>query len=110
MVARINTSKSILKALNYNEQKVKNGKAECICACGFIKDDAELNFYNKLNHFERCISLNDRASCNTIHVSLNFDSSEKIDTEKLQSIAKNTWKYLALLINPIWFIMMHTIH
>jgi len=44
MVARINTSKSILKALNYNEQKVKNGKAECIHASGFIKDNNELNF------------------------------------------------------------------
>ena len=110
MVARINTSKSHLKALNYNEQKVRNGKAECIWASGFIKDKNELNFYNKLHHFERYISLNERASCNTIHISLNFDSSEKIDAEKLQSIAKNTWKYLPLLINPIWFIMMHTIH
>lgn len=52
MVARINTSKSILKALNYNEQKVKNGKAECICASGFIKDNNELNFYNKLHHLK----------------------------------------------------------
>lgn len=51
MVARINTSKSILKALNYNEQKVKNGKAECIHASGFIKDKNELNFYNKRHHF-----------------------------------------------------------
>ena len=110
MVTRINTGKSILKALNYNEQKVKNGKAECIHASGFIKDKNELNFYNKLNHFERCISLNDRASCNTIHVSLNFDSSEKLDTEKLQSIVKNTWKCLAFAINLICFRMMHTIY
>ena len=41
MVARINTSKSISKALNYNEyneQKVVKGTAECIIASGFIKD------------------------------------------------------------------------
>jgi len=37
MVARINTGKSILKALIYNEQKVKNGKAECISACGLLR-------------------------------------------------------------------------
>ena len=30
-------SKSISKALNYNEQKVVNGKAKCIHASGFIK-------------------------------------------------------------------------
>lgn len=87
MVARINTSKSISKSLNYNEQKVVKGKAECIIASGFIKDKEELNFYDKLHHFERCISLNDRVSFNTLHVSLNFDPSEKINTEKLEAIA-----------------------
>jgi len=54
MVARINTSKSILKALNYNEQKVRNGKAECIWASGFIKDKNELNFYRE-HHYSCCI-------------------------------------------------------
>ncbi len=87
MVARINTSKSISKALNYNEQKVTNGRAECILASGFIKDLDKLNFYDKLNHFERFISLNDQTSINTLHVSLNFDPSEKLTTEKLQEIA-----------------------
>jgi hypothetical protein len=88
MVARINTVKSISKALNYNEQKVANGKAECITASGFIKDINTLNFYDKLHHFERLISLNERATINTLHVSLNFDSSDKINTEKLQAIAR----------------------
>ena len=88
MVARINTGKSISKALNYNEQKVANGKAECITASGFIKDINTLNFYDKLRHFERLISLNERATINTLHVSLNFDSSDKINTEKLQAIAR----------------------
>ena len=87
MVARINTGKSISKALNYNEQKVTNGSAECILASGFIKDMDELNFYEKLHHFERLISLNDRISINTLHVSLNFDPSEYLDAKKLQAIA-----------------------
>ena len=89
MVARINTSKSISKALNYNEQKVNKGAAECIIASGFIKDKDKLNFYDKLHHFERCISLNERVSVNTLHVSLNFDPSEKINTEKLVAIANS---------------------
>lgn len=88
MVARINTGKSISKALNYNEQKVANGKAECIIASGFIKDVNRLNFYDKLHHFERLISLNERTTINTLHVSLNFDSSDKINTEKLKAIAR----------------------
>jgi hypothetical protein len=86
MAARINTSKSISKALNYNEQKAVKGVAECISASDFIKDKDQLNFYDKLHHFERCISLNERVSVNTLHVSLNFDLSEKINTEKLKAI------------------------
>jgi Relaxase/Mobilisation nuclease domain len=88
MVARINTSKSISKALNYNEQKVMQGKAECILAMGFIKDNDKLSFYDKLHNFERLISLNERTTINTLHVSLNFDPSEKFATEKLIGIAR----------------------
>jgi hypothetical protein len=94
MVARINTSKSISKALNYNEQKVFNGKAECILVSGFIHDLDKLNFYDKLHHFERLISLNEKTTINTLHVSLNFDSSDKINTEKLQAIAN---KYMEII-------------
>ena len=91
MVARINTCKSISKALNYNEQKVVNGKAECILASGFIKDADNLNFYDKIHHFERRISLNDRATINTLHVSLNFDPSENFTIEKLREMCLVTW-------------------
>ncbi len=47
----------------------------------------KLNFYEKLCHFERVISLNERISINTLHVSLNFDLSENLETKKLQAIA-----------------------
>jgi hypothetical protein len=53
----------------------------------FMKDINNLNFYDKLQHFKRLISLNDRATNNTLHVSLSFDSSENFTTEKLQEIA-----------------------
>ena len=88
MVARINTSKSISKALNYNEQKVLLGKAELLSASGFIKDADKLNFYDKIAHFERHISLNERATTNTLHLSLNFDPSDKLTNEKMKDIAE----------------------
>ncbi len=44
MVAKITTPKSINRALNYNEQKVKWGKAECLYAGNFLHDANELNF------------------------------------------------------------------
>ncbi len=88
MVARINTSKSISKALNYNEDKLRKEKAEILFASGFLKDADKLNFYDKINHFERLTSLNDRAVTNTLHVSLNFDPSEQLSNDKLTAIAE----------------------
>jgi hypothetical protein len=87
MVARINALKSISKVLNYNEQKVQAGNAELLHASSFLKDAADLTFYNKLQHFERLHSLNEKVVTNTLHVSLNFDPSEQISNEKLVKIA-----------------------
>ncbi len=87
MVARITTPKRIQDALNYNEQKVKKGSAECIHAGNFILDAGQLNFYQKLNVFEQCNSLNDRATTKTLHISLNFDPSEKLPVATLADIA-----------------------
>ncbi len=90
MVARINTGKNIARVLNYNEHKVQLGRAQILCASGFIKDTERLTFYDKINHFERHTSLNERASTNSLHVSLNFDVSEKLNNDTLIEIA-NTY-------------------
>jgi len=89
MVARINTSKNISKAINYNEQKVQQGKAEILFAKNFLKDVHDMNFYDKLRHFEKLMSLNQRASTNTLHVSLNFDPSETLSNEKMIEVARS---------------------
>jgi hypothetical protein len=88
MVARIRTGKSIAGALNYNEQKLKQGQAECIAANNFLKDVDEMHFYDKLRLFERLTSLNEQTKVNTLHVSLNFDPSEKLGSNKLRAIAE----------------------
>ena len=87
MVAKITVPNNIKKAHNYNEQKVKEGKAQCIHAHNFLKEANQLNFYEKLSRFERLISLNKRASTNTVHVSLNFGPGEKLGQKKLAEIA-----------------------
>ncbi|MEI9943944.1 MAG: relaxase/mobilization nuclease domain-containing protein [Chitinophagaceae bacterium] len=87
MVARINSGKSISKALNYNEKKVQQGEAEFLAAQNFLKDANALNFYQKLAMFEKLNSLNEKVVTNTLHVSLNFDPSEKLENEKLIEIA-----------------------
>jgi hypothetical protein len=87
MVAKITVPISIKRALNYNENKMKNGKAECIHAHNFLKSADALNFYEKLERFQALIDLNKRATTNTIHISLNFAVNESLDKEKLKEIA-----------------------
>ena len=89
MVAKITTPKSIEAALNYNEKKVQKGNAVCIHAANYLKDASQMNFYQKLTGFERLNSLNDRATTKTLHVSLNFDPSEKLAENKLLQIASD---------------------
>jgi len=83
MVAKINTPHRLLTALNYNENKVQHGRAECIYAGNYIREAHEMNFYQKLERFENLNRLNDRSTTKTVHISLNFDPKEKLAKEKL---------------------------
>ena len=87
MVARIITGKKLRGALNYNENKVLEGKAELIVASGFAGDIDRMNFHQKLNRFENLLMLNPKVKTNTLHISLNFDAVEKLRDETLQQIA-----------------------
>jgi hypothetical protein len=87
MVAVIHQSTSLRKILNYNEQKLKAGKAVCLEASGFVKDAADLSFFEKLRRFEKLTQLNQRTRVNSLHISLNFDPSEKLSDERLREIA-----------------------
>src|SRR3954454_9394579 len=86
MVAKIKTPASIVRALNYNEQKVQKEVAECIYAGNFLRDPNQLNFYQKMERFNQLISLNG-AKTNSLHISLNFDPSDKPGKDKLVEIA-----------------------
>ena len=88
MVAIIKTSNSVQRILNYNEIKVKEGKAECISAVNFPLELDSLNFTLKLNRFTKQASLNENVKRNAVHISLNFDPSENHCKEKLNEIAK----------------------
>ena len=87
MVAKITIPKSIEAALNYNEKKVQKGAAECLHAANYLSDVKNMNFYQKLNGFEMLNNLNRRATTKTIHISLNFDPSEKLSNGKLVEVA-----------------------
>jgi hypothetical protein len=86
MVAKITISKSIEAALNYNEKKVQKKNAICLYAANYLNDIKNMNFYQKLDGFERLNNLNERAATNTLHASLNFDPSEKLSDSRLTEI------------------------
>lgn len=87
MVAVIKTSSSIRGILNYNENKVELGKAECISAVNYPLELEKLSFTSKLNRFLKLAELNTNAKRNTVHISLNFDPSENHSKEKLAEMA-----------------------
>jgi hypothetical protein len=88
MVARIRSGRSIKGAINYNEKKVSEGKAELIAAINYPKASHRLNFHEKLNRLQNLANLNTRTGTNCLHLSLNFDPKENLSNEKLIQIAE----------------------
>lgn len=88
MVAKITVPQNVRRALNYNEQKVKQGKAECLYAGNFLKDVEQMNFHEKLERFTRNIELN-KSKTNTLHISLNFDQADRMTGDKMIRIAND---------------------
>jgi hypothetical protein len=87
MVAVIKTGHSILRLLNYNENKVKEGLARLIGAENYPIDAADLSFTEKLNRLKNQAALNENVTRNSVHISLNFDPSEMFSKERLLEIA-----------------------
>jgi hypothetical protein len=87
MVAKIISGKSLIGALNYNEKKVAKGKAELIAQSGYAKNVQSLKFHDKLLRLQDLAGRNERVKTNTLHISLNFPVSEKVDNEMLNAIA-----------------------
>jgi len=87
MVAVIKTGHSLQRILNYNENKVKEGVAECISASNYPMDAEKLSFNHKLNRLLKQAALNENVTRNSVHVSLNFDPNERLSGEQLKDIA-----------------------
>ena len=87
MVARIYPPAQVKNSLSYNESKVRLGKAECLYAGNFLLEKDQMNFYQKLGFFDNRSALNQRTGNAGLHISLNFDPSERIAREKLIQIS-----------------------
>src|ERR1035437_7282687 len=87
MVAIIKLSRSLRNALHYNEHKLTHEKAELIHSANYGKDTELLGFTDKINRLERLTKLNEKTQVNSVHISLNFDQSEKLSKGELREIA-----------------------
>ena len=88
MVAIINTGHSIRSIFNYNENKIGRGQAECIGQGNYPVDVEKMSPVMKLNRLTRQAALNENVTRNSVHISLNFDTSETyLSKEKLMQIA-----------------------
>ena len=101
MVAIIKTGHSINRILNYNENKVQQGVAECIGAGNYPVDIEKMVFTMKLNRFLKQADLNENVKRNSVHISLNFDGTEKgIPKEKLMEIADTYMAKIGFIEQP----------
>ena len=73
----IKVPRSVHRVCNYNENKVKEGAAECIAAENYPLDHQEMNLKIKLNFLLKRMALNENMKRNSVHISLNFDHQNR---------------------------------
>lgn len=100
MVAVIHNSSNLRNALHYNENKVKQGVAKFIHAGNYPKDTELLGFSDKINRLEKQSALNQQTKVNSVHISLNFDTADKLNTEKLKQIVDTYMRKIGFSEQP----------
>ncbi|MFD2941809.1 relaxase/mobilization nuclease domain-containing protein [Flavobacterium notoginsengisoli] len=87
MVAVIKTGCSVRSIFNYNENKVKEDKAQCIGESNYPMEVSRMNQSIKLGRLLNQNALNGNVKRGSVHISLNFHPSENHSAEKLLEIA-----------------------
>lgn len=101
MVAIIKTGSSVHNIFNYNENKVKQGVAECIAEGNYPVDLEQLSVSMRLNRLLKQNALNGNVKRNSVHISLNFDPSEiTLSKEKLIAIANTYMEKIGFAEQP----------
>lgn len=90
MVVRLLTGKNIAGALLYNEQKVREGNAQRLAAGNFPDPQTALtSWLAKREMLEFLASRNPRVEKPTVHLSLAFHPTERLDDTLLRSISQD---------------------
>lgn len=104
MVAIIKTGSSIRHTFYYNDNKVKDGVAECIMAENYPMALAEMSEHHRLNMLLRTAEKNPNVKANSEHISLNFAPGEDLSHDKLREIAGEYMDKSALGNSLTWSI------
>ncbi|MCQ6958274.1 relaxase/mobilization nuclease domain-containing protein [Mucilaginibacter aquariorum] len=107
MVAKIKSGKSLIGAINYNENKVKAGKAILLAAQLYSKDVELLSFNDKLFRLTDLANRNQRTKTNSVHLSLNFDLSEDMNAQTLVDISDSYMDKIGFGNQP-YLVYQHT--
>ncbi|HEV3326265.1 MAG TPA: relaxase/mobilization nuclease domain-containing protein [Puia sp.] len=99
MRPKIMACHNIAHSITYNENKLKQGRAECLTAANFLKDPSRLSLEDKLHRFEKRMELNDRVSTN-LHITLNFDPLDNLSNEQMAKIAGEYMKEIGFERQP----------
>jgi hypothetical protein len=101
MVAVIKVGSSIRRMIQYNENKVSQGNALIIGSGSYPAEASKLSFNARLNRMERQVGLNRNVQRNSLHISLNFDPSEKdMPSDKMAAIATSYMDRIGFSLQP----------
>ncbi len=87
MVTVIGSGISIRRTFLYNENKVKQGVAQCLMAANYPIDLEQMEEKHRLNMLLKVATLNPDVKRNSIHISLNFAPGEELSDLQLKKIA-----------------------
>jgi hypothetical protein len=89
MVAVIKSGASIRGTFLYNENKVKEGIADCLMAVNYPMDAEDMTENMRLNMLLKIAERRPSMKRNSIHISLNFAPEEKHSREFLKELAQD---------------------
>ncbi len=107
MVTVIKFGKALRSPFHYNENKLKAGVAEFIHSANSGKDTDQLSRKDRIARLEKQAAFHETAKFKSVHITLNFDPSEKIDQETLLQIVDSYMQKIGYGSQP-YIVYQHT--
>jgi hypothetical protein len=106
MFTVIRSTRSVNRAFNYNEAKVRRGLATRLAAGNYPCDMEMMSRRQKLVRLLDRARMNDRVGHSCVHISLNFHPGERLSDHKLTAIAAYFMEAIGMRGQP-WLAYRH---